>query len=169
MSAGPAPPTKRRLLINPSWTYEKLSRAFGNLGFSLAESAGGDNPTEARWLSRGATIRYLADPEINFQGVEVEGSDADQARYIVNDIVNSEYVATLETKVHTFLDSDARQELLLGIRGAAWLGLGENHKYYWQRVGELRSHADPRVAEEAKKAYDILVSEAGGNLITPGR
>lgn len=160
---------KRGLIINHEWTFARIDRAMQECGFAPQDRGDGDEPRAATWRGAHGTLRYIYEPEIQLRKLEVE-ADQESLGLIVNDIVNLAYVSTIDYQLPDFLDGSTKspRELLFGIRGSEWIGRGKDHKFYWQKVGKLRDHADANVAAEAKRVYDVLIAEAGGKPTPAG-
>lgn len=163
----PKPPT-RHLIVNPEWTFERLAGALRRTGFAIEAEQTGE-PLSASWRAGSGIVRYTYEPELELRTLEVD-APADECREIISDIVNGNaYVSTIDYQLPDYLNpTKSIKELLFGIRGAAWIGRGEDHKFYWEKVGKLRDHADPKVAAEATRVYDALIAEAGGKPIPAG-
>lgn len=172
-AAHPAAPAgvkqpKRHLIVNPTTTFEQLAASLARTGFEIHDAKTGE-PTSASWRAGAGTVHYTYEPEIGLRKLEVE-APASECRGIIDDIVNGNaYVSTISYQLPDMLDpAKPVNEILFGIRGAEWIGRGDDHSFYWQKVGKLRDHADPRVAAEARRVYDVLIAEAGGKPIPTG-
>jgi hypothetical protein len=161
---------KRHLIVNPTTTFESLARSLRATGFSLTDPAEvTGEPLAATWDAGAGAVHYTYEPEIGLRKLEVVAPSS-ACPSIIDDIVNgSAYVSTIDHQLPSYLDPDKSvNELLFGIRGAEWRGRGEDHRFYWEKVGTLRNHPDPRVASEARRVFDCLVAEAGGKPIPSG-
>jgi hypothetical protein len=171
-TAAPAPAAlkapKRHLIVNPTTTFENLAGALRRTGFTIEAEQTGE-PTAASWRAGSGIVRYTYEPEIDLRKLEVI-APASECSEIIDHIVNGNaYVATIDHQLPGYLEpAKSIKELLFGIRGAEWIGRGEDHKFYWEKVGKLRGHSDPRVAAEATRVHDVLVAEAGGTPIPSG-
>jgi hypothetical protein len=159
---------RRYLIVNPTTPFEKLAGAMGRAGFTPDAAPAGE-PTTATWRTAAGVVHYTYEAELGLRKLEIVAPAAACAS-LVQAIVNEPgYVSTIDYQLSDYLDpSRSPQDLRFGIRGAVWRGHGEDHKYYWEKVGALRDHADPQVAAEAKAAYDALLAEAGGDPIPAG-
>lgn len=159
---------KRHLIVNPTTTFEGLAGSLARTGFQIREAKTGE-PTSASWRAGSGIVHYTYEPEIGLRKLEVE-APASECAGIIEDIVNGNaYVSTIDHQLVGMLDpTKSVKELLFGIRGAEWIGRGDAHSFYWQKVGKLRDHADAGVAAEARRVYDALIAEAGGSPIPTG-
>ncbi len=159
---------KRHLIVNPTTTFEGLAGSLARTGFQIREAKTGE-PTSASWRAGSGIVHYTYEPEIGLRKLEVE-APASECAGIIEDIVNGNaYVSTIDHQLVGMLDpAKTVKELLFGIRGAEWIGRGDAHSFYWQKVGKLRDHADAGVAAEARRVYDALIAEAGGSPIPTG-
>ncbi|MDC0719088.1 hypothetical protein [Nannocystis bainbridge] len=169
----PARPTpvkqpKRHLIVNPTTSFESLAASLARTGFKILEEKSGE-PTSASWDAGAGVVHYTYEPELGLRKLEIE-APVDACASILDDIVNGNaYVSTISYQLGDMLDpAKPAKELLFAIRGAGWIGRGDDHCYYWQKVGKLREHSDPQVAAEARRVYDALVAEAGGKPIPAG-
>ena len=173
VAARPAAPVgvkqpRRHLIVNPTTTFEQLAGSLARTGFEIHQARTGE-PTSASWRAGAGTVHYTYEPELGLRKLEVE-APASECPGIIEDIVNGNaYVSTISHQLPAMLDpAKPVNEILFGIRGAEWIGRGDDHSFYWQKVGKLRDHADPRVAAEARRVHDVLINEAGGKPIPMG-
>lgn len=159
---------KRHLIVDPKTTFQSLAASLARTGFQIHEASDGE-PASASWDAGAGTVHYTYEPETGLRKLEVV-APASACVGIISDIVNGDaYVSTIDYQLPDKLDPTRPvEEILFGIRGAEWIGRGDDHKYYWQKVGKLRDHADPRVAAEARRVYDLLIAEAGGEPVPAG-
>ena len=161
-------PVKRHLIVNPTTTFDQLAGALERTGFRIKEPQTGE-PLSAAWDAGTGIVRYTYEHEINLRKLEIDAPASD-CPGIVNDIVNGNaYISTIEHQLTNYLDvAKPVNDLLLGIRGAEWIGRGEAHRFYLEKVGNLRAHWNPSVASEAGRVHAALLAEAAGQPIPFG-
>ncbi|HQP34087.1 MAG TPA: hypothetical protein PLI95_02870 [Polyangiaceae bacterium] len=172
LAAGPARPAPRHLIVDPQTSFKTLAVMLRRVGFIATTEESGE-PLSASWqvpAERCPTgvLRYTHEPETGLRKLEIEAPEP-AVRGIVSDIVTAACITTVDFTLPRYLEpGKTTKELLFGIRGAEWIGRGDDHRFYWEAVGLLRQHADPRVAAEACRVYEALLAEAGGNPLPKG-
>ncbi len=147
-----------RTLAAPDYTFDKIAQSMASLDAHPQGSPGNQvapgEPGTAAWTSGSIQVRYTFDAQTSLRMIELRGP---QARFLLNDLLNTVYMPTLEGyKVSSLLSAADPRDLLTGIRAAEFIGVCGDQRYYTQPVSALTSHPDATIASEAKRVLAVL-------------
>jgi hypothetical protein len=159
------PRAKKRLIINPTTSFEKLADALERAGYSSIASPSAAEPSSFAWEDDPPTTKlsYTCDTACDLRILDVEAPQSALGGAVDGIVNRPALVSTFTTyQLAKCLQSEDPRALLRGIRGGEIFGKGDGYRDFHEGVAKLREHTDPTIAAEATRIEAILRKEAGG-------